>query len=86
MQRKYGALTSSQNPEEIANKVKGSVVLASSVIIFVAARFFNLQLSANDIVSLGTQLGAVAGAVWAIYGAILHLIALFYEKKNAGTE
>lgn len=80
--KRYGALSSSQNPDEIANKVKGTILLASSVIIFFAAKFLGLNLTANDITDLATQLGGVAGAVWAIYGSILHLVALFAEKKQ----
>ena len=81
MNKKYGVLTSSQNPEEIANKVKGGILLSSSVIIFLAARFFGVTLNANDIVSLATEIGAVSGSVWVIYGFVLHAIAWFYKPK-----
>lgn len=67
-------LQSSQDPSQVANKVKGAILFASSAIIFFAAIFFHIQLSANDIITLGTELGAVAGAVWTIYGSILHLV------------
>lgn len=83
MHRKYGALTSSQNPEEIANKVKGTVLGLSSLLILIASSFFGLHLTANDMISLATELGTVAGAVWAIYGFVLHAIAWFYQRKNA---
>jgi len=81
MERKYGALSSSQNPQELANKVKGIVLASSSIVIFLAAQMFNIQLSANDMISLSTEVGAVAGAVWAIYGFVLHAIAWFYKVK-----
>lgn len=80
MQKKYGAISSSQNPEEIANKVKGIVLALSSVIIFILAHFFNVNLSASDVVSLATSLGTIAGAIWAIYGTGLHILALVFEK------
>lgn len=80
--KKFGALTSSQDPNEIANKVKGVILMSSSIIIFLAAKFFGIQLSATDITSLATMIGAVAGAVWAIYGTVLHLIAWFYETRS----
>ena len=81
--KKYRALTSSQNPEQIANKVKGAILLASSVVIFLAAKLFGITLSANDVTALTTEVGAVAGAVWVIYGSILHLVAALAERKNA---
>ena len=83
MSRKYGALTSSQNPEEVANKVKGVILASSSIIIFLAARFLGITLTANDVISLATQLSAVAGSVWMIYGFALNAIAWFYARKNA---
>lgn len=72
--RLYGALQSSQDPTEVANKVKGAILMASSVIIFGAAHVFGITLSANDVVTLGTDVSGVAGAVWMIYGCILHLV------------
>lgn len=78
--RKYGAFTSSQNPTEIANRVKGATLALSSVIIFLASHFFGIVLTANDVVSLATQLSGVAGAVWVIYGFILSAIAYFTKK------
>ncbi len=81
MNKKYGALTSSQDPNEIANKVKGAVVFSSSIIIFVLAKWFNIHLTVTDMTQVGTELGAIAGAIWAVYGSILHLIAWFYATK-----
>ena len=70
-------LQSSQDSTQIANKVKGAVLLASSLIIFFASSFFHVQLAANDILTLATQLGAVAGAVWTIYGVVLNVLVYF---------
>lgn len=72
--RLYGALQSSQDPTEVANKVKGAILMASSVIIFFAAHVFNITLTGNDVITLATDLSGVAGAVWMIYGCILHLV------------
>lgn len=79
---KYGVMTSSQNPEEIANKVKGAVLAVSSIVIFVAAKFFQIEISVNDMTALAGSLGTLSGLIWAVYGTILHLIAKFYEWKN----
>jgi hypothetical protein len=77
MEKKYGAFTSSQNPQEISNRVKGIVLSLSAIIIFVAGNVFNINLQPNDVTDIATQLGGVVGAVWTIYGAILALIARF---------
>lgn len=75
MERKlYGAIASSQDPSEIANKVKGLILACSSIIIVVAAGLFHVTLSANDVITLATESSGVVGAVWCIYGCILHLV------------
>lgn len=78
--KKFGSLTSSQDPEEIATRIKGIVLGLSSVIILVAGQFFHVQLSANDIISLASELGLVAGAVTTLYGAGMWVLALIYKK------
>lgn len=82
MSKKYGVLTSSQNPEEIANKVKGAVLAVSSIVILIAAKFFGVSITVADMTELAAALGTMSGLIWAIYGGILHLIALFYKVKN----
>jgi hypothetical protein len=81
MTKKYGALTSSQNPEEIANTVKGLVLTLSGVITLFATHFFNLTLTPSDVLGLATGLGAGAGAVWTVYGLIMKLVVAVSAKK-----
>lgn len=81
--KRFGALSSSQNPDELANRVKGTVLAFSSIIIYVAGRVFGIELGANDMVDIATLLGAVSGGIWAVYGAIIALVAKFAEKRGA---
>lgn len=69
-------LQSSSDPtgQTLAMKVQGLILGLSSVIILVAAQLFHIQLTANDIVSLAAEFGAVAGAIAVIFGALRHLI------------
>lgn len=80
MNRKYGSFSSSQNPEQISNRVKGVVLSLSAIIIFVAGNWLNISLQPNDVADIATQLGAVAGAIWTIYGFILSVVARFSQK------
>lgn len=75
-------LQSSQDPTEVANKVKGAIVVASSAIIYGAAHVFHITLTADDITTLATEISGVIGAVWFIYGIVLNLIT-FFAKKTA---
>lgn len=63
-------LQSSHNPSEVSNTIKGLVLGASALIIFIAAQFFHVQLTANDVIALGTEAGALAGGMWFLYGLI----------------
>lgn len=74
-------LQSSQDPTQVANKVKGVVLAASALIIFFGAALFHITLSAGDVIALGTELGGVAGGVWAVYGGILHLVTWLGSKQ-----
>lgn len=78
-------LQSSQDPTQVANKVKGLILLGSSAIILFASIFFHITLSANDVVSLATEFGATAGAIWTIYGTILHIVTWIGTLRKSPT-
>jgi len=80
MNKKFGAITSSTNSDEIANRIKGLTLTCSALITYFAAKFFGLNLTAGDIASLATQLGVVAGAVWTLYGFGMSVWAFFFKK------
>lgn len=82
--RLYGALASSQDPSQVANKVKGVILALASVIIFAASQFFGLHLTADDVATLATQVSAVAGAIWAVYGGVLHLVTWLGTVQDRG--
>lgn len=77
-----GWLQSSQDQTAVANKVKGVILALSGIIILLASQFFHIQLAANDVVTLASEVSTVAGAVWAIYGVILHVVTYVGTKKT----
>lgn len=66
-----GWLQSSADPTTVSNTVRGAVLAASGVIIFAATQFLHITLSANDVVSLATELGTLAGTLWFFYGLLM---------------
>lgn len=80
MEKKFGSWSSSQNPEELANRVKGIVVASSSIIIFIVARIFHVTWTPNDVLSLATEAGTVVGAIWTLYGVGLAIITKFKAR------
>ncbi len=75
-------LQSSQDPTAIANKVKGAILAFSFLIIFAAGQVLHITLTANDVLTLATELGSLAGAAWTIYGCILHLVTFWGTIHN----
>jgi len=78
---KFGAITSSTNPDEIANRVKGAVLAAAGIIMFVAFKWFNIELTMEDVGVLATQLSVAAGALWSLYGFGLWVLARFFQQE-----
>lgn len=64
-------VASSTDPTQVANTIKGLIVSASSVIVLVAAHLLGITLTPDNIVSLASDVGMLAGAVWFVYG-LLH--------------
>jgi hypothetical protein len=77
-------LSSSQDSTQVANKAKGVILFASSFIIMGAAYLFHITLSASDIVTLATEIGATAGAVWTVYGVVLNIITWVGTVRSGG--
>ncbi len=73
-------MQSSTDATQVSSRVTGAVLAGSSIIIFAAAQIFHIQLSATDIVTLATEIGAVAGAVWTLKGAIIWLMTKFGKQ------
>lgn len=78
--RRFGALSSSEYPNELATKVKGIIIALSVAIIWGASKFFQIEVTPGDVVELGTALGAVTAAIVFAYGVIKNLIIWAYEK------
>jgi hypothetical protein len=80
MTQKFGAITSSTNPEEISNRIKGITLAASSIIIFLLGHYFNIVLTPDDMIAVASQVGAVGGAIWTVYGAGMAVWSYFFKK------
>lgn len=64
-------LQSSQDPEQVSTTVKGVILGASSITVFLVAQVFHITLTADSLTTLATQVGAVAGAVVFFYGLLM---------------
>lgn len=82
MPKKYGAFTSSQDPTQIANTVKGVVLACSSLIILFAQTFFHISLNADNVLMFATDSGVAVGAIWTLYGLAMKLVVWYAQAKQ----
>lgn len=67
--KKFGVLSSSTNPNSLADSVKGAIVLCSGLII-VLGQYFGVPLTETTVMEVASQSGVAVGAIWAIYGLL----------------
>lgn len=74
-------LASSQDPTVVSNKIRGVVLMFSGVIILVLSQVTGVHLTSNDMITFSSEVGAVGGLMWALFGAIMHLLMWLGSKK-----
>ena len=80
--RRFGAFSSSENPDELASRVKAIILGFSTIIIFLAAQLFHITLTADDVVMLATQISSVAATIWFAYGVVKAVVIWGIDKWN----
>jgi hypothetical protein len=79
MAKRFGAFSSSTNPEEVANTVKGIVLALASLIILVAGQF-GVPLAESDVAVFAQNIGLAAGALWTLYGLGMKVVVHFTKQ------
>lgn len=79
MAKRFGALSSSTDPNKIANTVSGIVLSLSALIIYIAGQF-GVPIAEGDIGELATGLGATAGGLWTLYGLIMKVVVAYTSR------
>ena len=77
--RKFGILSSSEDPQKLADTVKGTI-LACSALLLVLAKAAGLPFTETEVVTLATQAGLAVSSLWFFYGLVKKLIILFVKK------
>lgn len=80
MEKRFGALTSSSDPTQVANTVKGTILALSSVIILIAGQV-GVPFAETDVANFAQNVGFAAGGLWALYGLLMKVVVHFSEKK-----
>ena len=82
--RKFGAFSASDNPDQLGSTVKAFILGASVLIISFMQWVFHVSWTAADVNTLATEGGALVTALWVAYGIIkkfiVWLILRFHTK------
>jgi acyl-CoA hydrolase len=68
------ASSSDTSGQTLSSTVQGIVVVLSAIVPMLALQFFHVTISATDISTLVTEIGALIGVVLTIRGLILKVI------------
>lgn len=86
MEKKFGAFTSSEDYNKLADTVKGVIVSLSSVIIFIGA-LKGFPISTSQITQFAQQAGTTIGAfgtavgsIWTMYGLLKKIVIKLAQK------
>ena len=80
MERKYGSLSSSENPENLAATVKALILGFSSLIILIGG-MAGITIAQSDIVEVATQAGLAVSAIWFFYGLVRKIVVRFSRQN-----
>lgn len=80
MEKRYGALSSSIDPQQLSTMVSGAILTAGALIIGVLG-YFGVPFTDTQVGELATNLGVAAGSLWFLYGLIRKVVVFFAERK-----
>lgn len=78
-ERKYGVLSSSTDPKQLATSVSGAIIMFGSLIIW-GASFLGIQLVDAQVSAFATQVGLAIGSLTFIYGVIRKGVVMLSKK------
>lgn len=79
MNKKYGAFSSSTNPQELADTVKGLILTFSSLIIF-GANYLGFEIGSAEITQFAIVISGAIGSMWTLYGLLKKIVVAFSAK------
>ncbi len=81
MQKKFGAFSSSEDPEKLASTVKGLIVGGATLIIFLASKF-GFEISTEQVTQIAIDAGMIVSTIWTLYGLLKKVIVRFTKKTE----
>lgn len=79
--RKFGALSSSVNPDQLSATVSGGI-LAFSGLIILAGHYLGISLADGQVAQFAQQAGISVGFLWALFGVIRKIVVSIQQKLS----
>lgn len=76
IEKKFGALSSSVDPQQLSTTVSGFIISLSAVIIIIAGKM-GVPLTQSSVALFAEQLGLAVGSLTFLYGLIRKIIVKF---------
>lgn len=83
--RRFGAFSSSEDPDKLAMKVRGAILAFSVIIIWLGGRFLHVTLTPKDVMDLATQAGGAVASIMIAYGTVRSLVIWGIGKWHTRT-
>lgn len=84
MNKRFGAFSSSENPEQLGSTVKGFILGASILVIWFMQHVFHVSWTPENVNQLATEMGTLVTSMWIAYGILkkgsIWLIDKWYRR------
>jgi len=77
--KKFGALSSSIDPEKLSASVSGAILSVSALIIMFGG-FLGVPLTQNEVATFASTAGLGVGSLWFLYGVLRKIIVAVNQR------
>lgn len=79
MNKKFGLLSSSIDPQQLSATVSGAILSVSAILLFLAHQL-GFNIGTNDITNFAQQAGLAVGFMWMLFGIVRKVIVSVQQK------
>lgn len=80
--RRFGALSSSEDPQKLGDTVKGIIIGATVLIIYLAG-LLGFEIGGEQIANAAVIIGGAVSSVWTLYGLIKKIVVAVSARFSA---
>lgn len=68
--RRFGAFSSSEDPEKLGSTIRAVILGVGVLIIFLVQQIFGITWTIDNVQELATSAGGLVSAIWLAYGLV----------------